>query len=346
MDNSRKEPWSAPAVLNRHSSEASKSHDFDEKESRKEPRSDPIAKVGIPATHLIDCLSDEQLTKLTRNNTKKNNGGRAGRFRSQMERVFRRLDNLAADVKLQPRYSIGALPVVNPEEEALASQSTSLDNVHSPQSGTYSQEAGAENGDAPNECQASPTTDDSDHGTEQSASDTGKSEVDDHFDMSNDDFVIEPATEISIFPDGTLSSSVTLSCLPRSVRISTSVTVLDYKPAEPVTASTVQRYDHPTRTGDCVQTRKVAAQQDQNFPKAMRRIERLRADAAMHSKMYVSGDKLGPRRVSCPRRGPRPSFVRRAPAQEKRSVSTGSIPQATLTEIERERNASTARKSQ
>lgn len=222
------------------------------KSVRHDPRPDPPAPHSTPILKDLDSLNDEQLRKLTQANTKKNHGGRSSRIRSQVERVFRRLDNLAADVKLQSRYSIDALPVINPDGGSHVPEREGLQGTE-PKNQNKNDDNLKENVVKLNSKGNESETE------ERSPAESVSHEPEHLLDAlqdCNNDFDIEPATHTSGFTDSTASINTTSS---RSVRISTSVTVLDYIPLCPVSIARLNRYEHPTRTGKCLQTRKLIA---------------------------------------------------------------------------------------
>lgn len=183
----------------------------------------------------LDMLNDEQLTRLTRSNTRKNLGRRKSRFRSQMERVCRRLDNLTGELR-QHRLPMHALPVVSPAVGRAPRSRLADAKIE-----TAAPEAliGGWEGVGPE--------------LEQRLS-------------SEDAFAIEPATAHGeLFEGGSERESVLeMMETPKSVRISTSVTILDYEEAavdQPISVSTLQRLEHPTRQDRALVNRRAIGQE-------------------------------------------------------------------------------------
>lgn len=208
-------------------------------------QSAPLLNLGdVPvgsSTGGLDLLSEEELLKLTRHNTKKNDGGRAGRLRSQIERVCRRFDNMAVEAKLQQRQALKALPIVPPEHAA------AVDALARSPSSTSSEEQSAE---APRSCIAAVES------LEMNP-------------QGENCFDIEPATNDSIFSSKSMKSVVSSGRL-KSVRISTSVSFLEYNSSadnEPMSVSTRNRFQHPTRRDRDEILRRVVAEKS-TFPQA------------------------------------------------------------------------------
>lgn len=191
----------------------------------------------------LDLMSEEELLKLTLNNTKKNHGGRKGRFRSQMERVCRRLDNMAVEARLQQRLYLEALPIVEPD------RATAVD-------------AFVANGDVSTSARGSEVQSDSGNSVTESL------EVDT---QGEDCFAIEPATNESIFSSKS-GKSLTSIGRPKSVRISTSVSFLEYSSAgnerEPLSVSTCNRFQHPTRRNKDPLVKRALTAEPMMFPRA------------------------------------------------------------------------------
>lgn len=195
----------------------------------------------------LDLLSEEELFKLTRTNTKKNHGGRKGRFRSQMERVCRRLDNMAIEVRLQQRPHLEALPIVEPEDEIIQVEAFAVNGEpnNSPQSIDCNSE---ESGPCSNSV-------------------TESLELDS---QGEDCFAIEPATNESVFSSKS-SKSMASNGRPKFVRISTSVSFLEYSTSgnerKSLSVSTCTRFQHPTRKRRDAMLRR-AMKVETSFPRA------------------------------------------------------------------------------
>lgn len=203
----------------------------------------------------LDLLSDEQLTKLTKSNTRKNLGGRKSRFRSQMERVCRRLDNLAGDVRLYQKQQMRALPVVRPDGASRPRRASAVDALV-----TTEDRGAARRRTGPPSQSGVGLTSGKQPGRENEAYlESLENALD-----SDDCFAIEPATQHdTLFSNGSASmKSGTSSCAPKSVRISASVTVLDYEHVDhPISVSTLERLEHPTRRDRSVLNRRAIAQE-------------------------------------------------------------------------------------
>lgn len=273
-----------------------------------EVRSAPLLNLAdLPVGSLagsLDLLSEEELAKITRNNTKKNDGGRKGRFRSQMERVCRRFDNMAVEAKLQQRQCLEALPIVQPERAAAVDALVANDrpSTSSRSSGAQSEEAARSFITAVESLEMTP--------------------------QGEDCFDIEPATNDSIF-------SSKSSGLPKSVRISTSVCFLEYNSSgadnEPISVSTYNRFQHPTRR-DREKMMKRAMAEDSEFPKARLRRGSMNAEADEWDK--GGKDTANDRKVGT---------TKRNSLQLKTSSSPRASPEpATPTAMKRARVASTS----
>ena len=267
MDETPKRTKSAPVSYGDHSQQRP-SGQLRRATTGRSPTLEPIVKRSGRPRDELESLSEEQLLKLTRSNTRKNHGGRASRFRSQLERVCRRLENLAVEVKLQPEIKMKATPVVNPlDDDIFSPQSICSDSkTGGLGSCTFSKTDIVIGGNVKNE-----EDDDGSEGFGVEEATTEFQEGAGHAleAMNDEDFCFEPG---SYFP-GSVSSPYSLPVMPRSVRISTSVTVLDYKAYEPLSVSQIHRLEHPTRTEMRLQARKRSIR-DQRFPAASTRVER------------------------------------------------------------------------
>lgn len=259
------EPLSAPSVL----------------EPLRNQESEAIVKTSSPADQPcsvpdqrilqlcreVDSLNEDQLQKLTRSNTRKNHGGRKSRFRSQIERVCRRIDNLAADAKLQPRYSLNALPVVEPANASeIVAAPTKEGQVKTDEP----------DGEPVRRIQRRDTGFNSLFSVQDDLEEKSRSMIE--LPIALDDaFDIEPATDHFLGEETGIAS--VKSC--RSVRISASVTILDYAnerdKAEPLSVSTQKRFEHPTRSGKDLQLRRCLSQ-DTLFPRAKISLEAKKTD--------------------------------------------------------------------
>lgn len=207
-------------------------------------QSSPRSSLRSTPPQQLDTLTESQLTHLTRSNTRKNLGTRRSRLRSQLERVCRKLDNLALDVRLPRRpVLLQPVPVVTPDDHPVASDSPSDERMATPPKHDFD-----------------PPTDE-------------------------DCFAIEPATPQDIFmekssrasalTDGDGSSkgrcnTESSATTQKSVRISTSVTFLDYsrgRKNQGVSVSTGTRINHPTCNDRSLLLRKAMTEAD-GFPRA------------------------------------------------------------------------------
>lgn len=131
----------------------------------------------------------------------------------------------------------------------------------------------------------------------------------------DEDFLIEPATDCSANEACTASTKSF-----RSVRISTTVTILDYCPknkrGEPISfsVSTQHRTEHPTRNGKGLQLRRDLAEQN-SFPRAMSSLGRLKigndnvAITLRHNEVESPSGESSSSAVTCRPRKPLTFYV-------------------------------------
>ncbi|KAI0557958.1 hypothetical protein FGB62_248g022 [Gracilaria domingensis] len=240
------------------------------------------ASSSTPLSSEINSMSDYQLKKLTRSNTRKNVGAKKNRFLSQLERVCRRLELLNVAPPVQPDaqdQSLQAIPIVNPDG---STSSSAMDN-HEPLPRINPGEHQREEQEQPHPDDArmprraqtprfpkdtpfalSIETQNSENSVSPAAS-------------TDDDFGIEPATVGSTQAE-TPSTMLTAKSF-RSVRISTEVTILGYSPqnkkGEPMSlsVSTMRRTEHPTRNDKCFHLR-PRRMNGNSFPRALNALER------------------------------------------------------------------------
>lgn len=210
--------------------------------------------MDFPAMDQLHMLTEEELLKLTKSNTRKNVGGYKRRLTSQLERVCRRLDNLVIDAKLAERISLEALPVVDPsaeqDEVEIKSDFSTPKNNH-------------ENIDTcPNE--ENITNNYQDKSVDSEPQQDESMDFSTLFSDNEDSLEIEAASQSSLFAPSSIS---TISGVPRSnrsVRISSAVTILDYtknkRDREPSSISTQKRFEHPTRSGKNFRLRRALAE--------------------------------------------------------------------------------------
>ncbi|CAN8077209.1 unnamed protein product [Agarophyton chilense] len=245
----------------------------------------PIQSPRSPLSSEINSLSEYQLKKLTRTNTRKNVGGRKKRFFSQLERVCRRLELLNVNPKVNPspqNHSLDAIPVVNPDGSSFTAQSDrkeiplpETDHKH-PQGARFQEQTAFDDIRMPRRAQTPRFAKDTpfarsdrSHTPEPSVSPTSSTK--------DDDFEIEPASVYAAH-EGIPSTTLTTKSF-RSVRISTEVTILDYGPQNkkgettPLSISTMRRTEHPSRNGKCFHLRGRLAN-DNQFSRAMSAMER------------------------------------------------------------------------
>lgn len=208
--------------------------------------------MEFPTMDQLHLLTDDELLKLTKSNTRKNVGGYKRRLTSQLERVCRRLDNLVIDAKLAERISLEALPIVDPSIEQdqveIKSDSSTPKNTH-------------------RNVDIYPDEENTTYSTLQKTTDSDPRQ-DESIDFSTlfseneESFEIEPASQSPLFTPSSTISVVSKS--NRSVRISSAVTILDYKKnrkdTEPSSISTQKRFNHPTRSGKSFTLRRALAE--------------------------------------------------------------------------------------
>lgn len=220
----------------------------------------------------IDSLSEHQLKRLTRSNTRRNLGTRRSRFMSQLERVCQHLDllNITSDfiTKTKALPQLKATPVVNPD--GTLPSKTAENGTRGPTPFVDQEQTSLTRVQTPrisSDCTAL-FHDDSTNNSDTSELHAAPNE--------DEDFLIEPATDCT----STEAVSATTKSF-RSVRISTTVTILDYCPknkiGEPISlsVSTQHRTEHPNRNGRSLHLRRNLTEQS-SFPRAMSSLERLK----------------------------------------------------------------------